>query len=575
MSQSTIGMRELRKRYGAIDAVAGLSLDIGPGVTGLLGPNGAGKTTLMRMLATVLAPTEGHLRMLGLDPADPGERTDIRRQLGYRPQEPGFHRQFTAFEFVDYVAILKEMTDRRARHREVRRVLGTVGLDDVAGRRIRKLSGGMRRRVALAQALLGDPRLLVLDEPTAALDPEQRMRFRELASALGDERTVLVSTHQTEDVAALCQRVIVMREARGLRRDAGRAQRSRARSCLDRRRARRARAAVVAHSRGPPPPRRRPAGGGTARRSDDRGRLPAARRSRGRPGRGGGMSSATIAAPAAAAPPAARARSIRWTLARFEGRRLLLHPLFLFGMATTIAALALARSFAAERSMMLSGDCFVMLGGALWTYLAAFLAMSRERRDSAHDFYAGHVVTSGMRTQAALLSIGFAGLAGIALIAIATLAGAGFDGVVTIVPARHAGQPLPSRSYTLQLIELGQGPLYLVAAGVLGVLVGAWTRRVFAGAFGALLLFLPPLALLPRFVYDDNQAPGFYGSVQLFGPIGWEITAWHLVAVTGVAAIAAAAAIARHDRGAGVALLALLGLGAIVAGVAFLPRPFG
>jgi ABC-2 type transport system ATP-binding protein len=214
MSQTTIAMTELRKRYGATDAVAGLTLGIGPGVTGLLGPNGAGKTTLMRMLATVLAPTEGRLRMLGLDPSDPGERTDIRRRLGYMPQEPGFHRQFTVFEFVDYVAILKEMTDRRARHREVRRALEAVGLGDVAGRRIRKLSGGMRRRVALAQALLGDPQLLVLDEPTAALDPEQRMRFRELASALGDERTVLVSTHQTEDVAALCRRVIVMREGR-------------------------------------------------------------------------------------------------------------------------------------------------------------------------------------------------------------------------------------------------------------------------------------------------------------------------------------------------------------------------
>jgi ABC-2 type transport system ATP-binding protein len=210
----TIELTELRKLYGSTDVVDGLSLEIGPGVTGLLGPNGAGKTTLMRMLATVLAPTGGHMRLLGRDPADPGERTDLRRRLGYMPQEPGFHRQFTAFEFVDYVAILKEMTDTKARHREVRRVLEAVGLGDVTGRRIRKLSGGMRKRVALAQALLGDPQLLVLDEPASALDPEQRMRFRALASELGEGRTVLVSTHQTEDVAALCQRVIVLRDGR-------------------------------------------------------------------------------------------------------------------------------------------------------------------------------------------------------------------------------------------------------------------------------------------------------------------------------------------------------------------------
>jgi len=214
MTLPAITMSQLHKRYGTTDVVDGLSLELAPGVTGLLGPNGAGKTTLMRMLATVLAPTAGELRLLGFDPSDPDERTELRRRLGYMPQEPGFHRQFTAFEFVDYIAILKEMTDTRARHREVRRVLEQVGLGDVAGRRIRKLSGGMRRRVALAQALLGDPQLLVLDEPSAALDPEQRLRLRELVSELGDERVVLVSTHQTEDVAALCQRVIVLRDGR-------------------------------------------------------------------------------------------------------------------------------------------------------------------------------------------------------------------------------------------------------------------------------------------------------------------------------------------------------------------------
>src|SRR5215212_4216574 len=111
MTEDTIRISELRKRYGQTDAVAGLTLDIATGVTGLLGPNGAGKTTLMRMLATVLAPTSGRLALLGRDPSVPQQRTQVRRQLGYMPQEPGFHRQFTAFEFVDYIGILKEMTD--------------------------------------------------------------------------------------------------------------------------------------------------------------------------------------------------------------------------------------------------------------------------------------------------------------------------------------------------------------------------------------------------------------------------------------------------------------------------------
>jgi len=198
------------KRLGSTRALAGVSLVLGHGITGLLGPNGAGKTTLMRILATVLRPDAGQIRIFGHEPADPAARPDIRRRLGYMPQEPGFHARFTAFEFVDYVAILKELTERRARHDEVRRVLALVGLEAVAHQRIKALSGGMRRRVALAQALLGEPGLLILDEPTAGLDPEQRLRFRELVSRLAEDRAVLISTHQTEDVAALCRHVLVL-----------------------------------------------------------------------------------------------------------------------------------------------------------------------------------------------------------------------------------------------------------------------------------------------------------------------------------------------------------------------------
>jgi ABC-2 type transport system ATP-binding protein len=216
MSVPTVQVDRIEKRFLRTVALDGVSFDASAGITGLLGPNGAGKTTLLRMLATVLAPDAGDLRLLGWDPRNADDRLAIRRRLGYMPQEPGFHRNFTAFEFVDYVAILKEMVERRARHDEVRRVLDLVGLTDVAGRKIKHLSGGMRRRVALAQALLGDPDLLVLDEPTAGLDPAQRLRFREIVSERAEARTVILSTHQTEDVAALCPRVVVMDAGRTL-----------------------------------------------------------------------------------------------------------------------------------------------------------------------------------------------------------------------------------------------------------------------------------------------------------------------------------------------------------------------
>jgi ABC-2 type transport system ATP-binding protein len=213
MTMSVV-VRNVSKTFRSTRALDGVALSTGIGVTGLLGPNGAGKTTLLRMLATVLSPDTGEIRLLGRDPGDADDRLAIRRQLGYLPQQPGFHRGFTAFEFVDYVAILKEMSDRHARHAEVERVLDLTGLSAVSGKRIGSLSGGTRRRVGLAQALLGEPRLLVLDEPTAGLDPEQRLRFRETVSRIGEDRTVLLSTHQTEDVAALCTGVVVINEGR-------------------------------------------------------------------------------------------------------------------------------------------------------------------------------------------------------------------------------------------------------------------------------------------------------------------------------------------------------------------------
>ena len=206
----TVSASGLSLRFGGTQALDEVSLRLTSGVTGLLGPNGAGKTTLLRVLATAVPPDRGAFTVLGQDPATAAGRQEVRRRLGYLPQTPGFHPDFSAFEFVDYVAILKELTDRGARHREVRRVLDEVDLADVRAKRIKKLSGGMRQRVALAAALVGDPGFLVLDEPTVGLDPEQRMRFRELIAQAGEGRTVLLSTHQTEDVAMLCHRVLVM-----------------------------------------------------------------------------------------------------------------------------------------------------------------------------------------------------------------------------------------------------------------------------------------------------------------------------------------------------------------------------
>ena len=249
-------------------------------------------------------------------------------------------------------------------------------------------------------------------------------------------------------------------------------------------------------------------------------------------------------------------------LARAEGVRLVRHPIFLLGMATTTAAIVLASGElvragvalgASDRTEVvnfLAGDCFVMLGAAFWTFLATFLAASRERRDSAEELYAGQPVAQRTRTAAALLSVGWAGLAAAALIGVWTLVLVGVDGALVTEGMRLSVSP----------VDLLRGPLYVVTAGALGVLVGSWSSHVYVGAFAAVLLFLPPVALVPWFVLGDDVSRGFYGAIIARQPV-----TWHVVTMAALAALAASAALARSDRRARVVAPAGLGLAALAA----------
>ncbi|MEU9336365.1 ABC transporter ATP-binding protein [Streptomyces sp. NPDC048290] len=190
-------------------AVDGIDLSLSTGVHGLLGPNGAGKTTLIRTLATVLRPTGGGLELLGGSVGGPGGHRAVRRRIGYLPQEFGYYKRFTVREFVEYMAWLKEVPKAEI-PAAVQRAVERVGLADRADDRMKALSGGMVRRVGIAQAIVNDPAILLLDEPTVGLDPAQRLRFRELLQELGADTCVLVSTHLVEDVAAACTDVMVL-----------------------------------------------------------------------------------------------------------------------------------------------------------------------------------------------------------------------------------------------------------------------------------------------------------------------------------------------------------------------------
>ena len=207
-----IAINHLDKTYrGGVHALDHVTITITGGMFGLLGPNGAGKTTLMRILAGILRPTSGKLQIGEYNGNTEQGRNAIKRVLGYLPQDFGVYPDLSAREFLDYIAILKGLDKRTVRHRRVEDLLEIVSLTQVANRKLKTFSGGMKRRVGIAQALLNDPQLLIVDEPTAGLDPEERIRFRNLLSELGGNRIILLSTHIVEDIAQTCQKLAILK----------------------------------------------------------------------------------------------------------------------------------------------------------------------------------------------------------------------------------------------------------------------------------------------------------------------------------------------------------------------------
>jgi ABC-type multidrug transport system ATPase subunit len=209
-----LSIRDLTKTYsGGVQALKGISLDLSPGVFGLLGPNGSGKTTLMKIVATLLEPDSGTIDMNGADLLT--RRMHTRRLLGYLPQDFGLYPTLTAWQMLDYLAKLKGITDKKERHTLIDALLDRVNLSSVRQQRLGGFSGGMRQRFGIAQALIGEPKLIIVDEPTAGLDPEERVRFHNLISETASGDTVVIlSTHIVSDVSNLCSRMAIIREGR-------------------------------------------------------------------------------------------------------------------------------------------------------------------------------------------------------------------------------------------------------------------------------------------------------------------------------------------------------------------------
>lgn len=206
-----LSVEHVTKQYGNFTALEDISLTFSPGVYGLLGPNGAGKTTLMKMLATLLFPTKGEILWDGEDILALG--ADYRGLMGYLPQQFGYYPNYTPRQFLRYVAALQCIPKRKAEER-ISRLLELVGLGADGDRKLKKFSGGMIQRVGIASAMLNDPRLLILDEPTAGLDPRERVRFRNLIHSLAEDRIVLLSTHIVSDVETIAGQIVMFRDHR-------------------------------------------------------------------------------------------------------------------------------------------------------------------------------------------------------------------------------------------------------------------------------------------------------------------------------------------------------------------------
>ncbi|HEY9130292.1 MAG TPA: ABC transporter ATP-binding protein [Dyella sp.] len=204
-----LNIRDLSKTYAnGVKALREVSLDIPQGMFGLLGPNGAGKSSLMRTIATLQDPDEGSVTLNGQDLLTDKQAT--RRLLGYLPQEFGVYPKVAADAMLDHFAVLKGVTNKRERRELVESLLRQVNLWDVRKRKLGTFSGGMRQRFGIAQALIGDPRLVIVDEPTAGLDPEERNRFLNLLAEIGERVVVILSTHIVEDVTDLCPRMAII-----------------------------------------------------------------------------------------------------------------------------------------------------------------------------------------------------------------------------------------------------------------------------------------------------------------------------------------------------------------------------